>query len=100
MPNDCSFRVPGCDRSVWVRHSDNFSAKLDSTLAGNPRGWPLIFSTVGDYAFFAARDEFKNDLFAPVQAGPFVILGGREDQPVSSQNCVRPVDGKDLIAPI
>lgn len=83
-----------------MRNSNKFSEKLNYVLAGNPRRWPLIFSAVGDYAFFTARDEFENDLFAPVQAGPFVILGGGQDQPVSSQNRIGPVDGKDLITPI
>lgn len=79
MPNVCSFRVPGCDRLVCARDSNNFSAKPNYVLTRNPSRWPLVFSAVGDYAFFAARDELENDLFAPVQAGPFVILGGRED---------------------
>jgi hypothetical protein len=72
----------------------------DCVSAGNPRGRPLIFSAVGDLAFFAVGQELENNLFAAVQAGPSVILGCREDQPVSSQNFIRTVNGKDLIAAI
>jgi len=69
-------------------------------LAGNPRWRSLIFSAIGDYAFFAAGHKLENNLFAAVQARPSVILGGREDQPVSPQNFVRPALGEDLITPI
>jgi hypothetical protein len=69
-------------------------------LAGNPCGRPLIFTAIGDLAFLAAGHKLENDFFAAVQAGPSVILGGRKDQPVSSQNLVGPVLGEDLIATI
>lgn len=69
-------------------------------LAGNPRGGPLVFSAIGDLALFAAGQELEDDLFASIEAGPAVILGGGEDQPVASQNCIRAVDGKDLVAPV
>jgi hypothetical protein len=69
-------------------------------LAGNPRWWPLIFSAIGDLAFFTAGHKLENNLFAADQAGPSVILGGRKDQPVTFQNFVCPALGEDLITPI
>lgn len=48
----------------------------NGALAGNPGGRPLIFSTIGNLAFFAAGQELENNLSATVQAGPAVILGG------------------------
>jgi hypothetical protein len=72
----------------------------DCVLSGNPRRRPLIFSAVGDLASFAVGQELENNLLAAVQAGPSMILGGRENQPVTSQNFIRSVDGKDLIAAI
>jgi len=69
-------------------------------LAGDP-GWrPLIFSAIGDLAFFAAGHKLENDHFAAVQAGPSVILGGGKDQPMPFQDFVRPALGEDLIAPV
>ena len=69
-------------------------------LAGHP-GWrPLIFSAIGDLAFFTAGEKFENNHFVAVEARPSVILGGGKEQPVPSQNFVRAVLGKDLIAPV
>jgi len=69
-------------------------------LAGNP-GWrPLIFSAIGDLAFFAAGEKLENNHFVAVEARPSVILGGGKDQPVSFQNFVCTVLGKDLITPV
>lgn len=69
-------------------------------LAGNPRWRSLIFPAIGDLAFYAAGNELENNLFAAVQSRPFVILGGRKDQPVSPQNLVRAALGENLIAPV
>ena len=69
-------------------------------LAGNPGWGRLIFSAIGDLAFFAAGEKLENNLFAAVEASPSVILGGGKDQPVSFQNFVRAVLGKDLITPV
>lgn len=69
-------------------------------LAGNP-GWrPLIISPIGDFAFFAAGEKFKNNHLVAVEARPSVILGGGKDQPVSFQDFVCAVLGKDLIAAV
>jgi hypothetical protein len=69
-------------------------------LAGNPCWRPLIFSAISDLAFFAAGDKLKNNHFGAVEASPSVILGGGKDQPMSFQNFVCAVLGKDLITPI
>jgi hypothetical protein len=69
-------------------------------LAGNPRRRPLVFSAIGDLAFLAARYELENNFFTAVQAGSSVILGGREDQPMSSQDFVGSVLGEDLITTV
>ena len=69
-------------------------------LPGNP-GWrALIFSAIGDLAFFAAGKKLKNNHLVAVEASPSVILGGGKDQPVPFQNFVGAVLGKDLIAPV
>jgi hypothetical protein len=72
----------------------------NDALPGNPRWRPLIFPAIGDLAFFAAGHKLENNLFAAVQAGPSVILGGGKNQPVPFQNFIRPALGEDLIAPI
>src|SRR5215472_14763823 len=69
-------------------------------LAGNPRGGPLKFPTVGDGALLAARHKLENDLLAPFQPSLSVVLGGGKDQPVSLQNLVRPVFFEESIAAV
>ncbi len=130
MANNCSFSVSRCDTqgggilesnrcssaaadgryihqhrviTPTVKAAIKCGTQQDSengVLAGNPRGRPLIFPAIGDLAFFAAGDELENNLFAAVQAGSPVILGGRKDEPVSSQNFVRAALGQDLITTI
>lgn len=81
-------------------HLCEYLFRENFVLAGNP-GWrPLIFSAIGDLAFLAAGEKLKNNHFVAVEASPSVILGGRKDQPMSSQNFVRAVLGKDLITPV
>ena len=80
-----------------VEKRSSFGKKM---LAGNPRRRPLIFSAIGDLAFFAARNKLKNNFLTAVQTGPAVILGGRKDKPVSSQNFVCTMLGENLIAAI
>ena len=75
-------------------------AAENDVLAGNPRWGSLIFSAIGDDAFFAAGHKLKNNLFAAVQASPSMIFSGGKDQPVSSQNFVCAALGEDLITPI
>ncbi len=80
--------------------SSNHGALKPKRLTRNPGWGPLIFSAIGNLAFFAARNEFENNLFAADQAGLPVILGRGKNQPIPFQNFIRAVLGKDLIAAI
>src|SRR5579863_6349335 len=69
-------------------------------LAGNPAWRALIFSTIGDLAFLAVRDEIEDDILDAIQASFAVVFCGGKDQPVAANDFVCAAFGEDLVASI
>ena len=68
--------------------------------ARHPTRGSLIFSPVRNLAFLAAGNKLKNNQPAPIQTSLAMILGGRQDQPVTRQDFIGPALAQDLIAAI
>ena len=56
------------------RVATGVQSRVAEELAGYPRGWPLVLSTIRYFVLLAAREKLENDFLCSVQSSFAVVF--------------------------
>ena len=62
--------------------------RVAEELAGYPRGWPLVLSTIRYFVLLAAGEKFEDDFLRSVQSRFAAVFSGGQNQPTAGNDFV------------